>query len=232
MNPQYRSFIDVWHKCIPEIQIMSPRTDVCAVQYVKNTVTKLKQLSQRRTKFLLLLNLLIILVKHKQSVSTTQTNVWKVSLSFQKTLCQILHTIPLTLRNNFICHTIPVMYFKVGRKVQLFGICCDSNNIQVNYLIDESETIGKNGTKSHGANSVVSMLDHYFTTHSLQESVCYCHADNCVGQNKNRFVIGYFAWQVITGKHTQIHLSFMEVGHTRCLVAELCLTEGIRRKFH
>jgi len=107
------------------------------------------------------------------------------------------------------------MYFKVGRKVQLFGICCDNNYIQVNYLVDESETIGKNGTKSHGADL---MLDHYFTTHSLQESVCYCHADNCVGQNKNRFVIGYFAWRVITGKHTQIHLSFIEVGHTRCLV--------------
>ena len=28
---QYRSFIDVWHKCIPEVQFMSPRTDVCAV---------------------------------------------------------------------------------------------------------------------------------------------------------------------------------------------------------
>ena len=39
-----------------------------------------------------------------------------------------------------------------------------------------------------------------------------------MGQNKNRFVIGYFAWRVLTGKHTQIHLSFMEVGHTRCLV--------------
>ena len=110
------------------------------------------------------------------------------------------------------------MYFKVGRKVQLFGICCDSNNTQVNYLVDESETIGQNGTKSHGANSVVSMLDHYFSTHSLKESICYCHADNCVGQNKNRFVIGYFAWRALTGKHTQIHLSFMEVGHTRCLV--------------
>ena len=72
--------------------------------------------------------------------------------------------------------------------------------------------------QSHGANSVVSMLDHYFSTHSLKESVCYCHADNCVGQNKNRFLIGYFAWRVITGRHTQIHLSFMEVGHTRCLV--------------
>ena len=38
------------------------------------------------------------------------------------------------------------MYFKLGRKVQPFGICCDSNNIPVNYLVDESETIGKNGT--------------------------------------------------------------------------------------
>ena len=37
-------------------------------------------------------------------------------------------------------------------------------------------------------------------------------------RTKNRFVIGYFAWRVITGKHAQIHLSFMEVGHTRCLV--------------
>ena len=62
------------------------------------------------------------------------------------------------------------MYFKVGRKVQLFGICCDSNNIQVDYLVDESETIGKNGTKSHGANSVISMLDHYFNTHSLKKN--------------------------------------------------------------
>ena len=27
---QYRSFVDVWHKCIPEIQFMTPRTDVCS----------------------------------------------------------------------------------------------------------------------------------------------------------------------------------------------------------
>ena len=28
---QYRSFVDVWHKCIPEIQFMTPRTDVCSI---------------------------------------------------------------------------------------------------------------------------------------------------------------------------------------------------------
>ena len=48
--------------------------------------------------------------------------------------------------------------------------------------------------------------------------LCQCHADNCVGQNKNRFVLGYFAWRIITGKHEQLCISFMEVGHTRCLV--------------
>ena len=37
------------------------------------------------------------------------------------------------------------MYFKVGRKVQLLGICCDSTKVQHNYLIDESEIIGENG---------------------------------------------------------------------------------------
>ena len=50
----------------------------------------------------------------------------------------------------------------------------------MNYFIDESKTIGPNGTKSHGPNSVISMLDHYFSTHSLKESVCHCHGPNSV----------------------------------------------------
>ena len=102
--------------------------------------------------------------------------------------------------------------------MQLFGICNDNTKIQHNYLVDESETIGKDGTKCHGPNAVISMLDHFFSTHGLKESHCHCHADNCVGQNKNRYVMGYLAWRVITGKHQEITLSFMEVGHTRCLV--------------
>ena len=110
------------------------------------------------------------------------------------------------------------LYFKVCRKVQLFGICCDINNVQINYLIDESETIGQSGYKSHGPISVISMLDHHFSNHSQKEHICHCHADNCVGQNKNRFRIRYLVWRVITGKHKQYLLLFMEVGHTRRLV--------------
>ena len=43
-------------------------------------------------------------------------------------------------------------------------------------------------------------------------------ADNCGGQNKNRTVIAYLAWRVITGLHCKITLSFMLTRHTRCLV--------------
>ena len=43
-----------------------------------------------------------------------------------------------------------------------------------------------NGSNAHGANAVVSMLHHYFQCHSGGEPECHLHADNCVGQNKNR----------------------------------------------
>ena len=41
------------------------------------------------------------------------------------------------------------------------------------------------------------------------------HADNCSGQNKNRFVMQYLAWRVMTGLNKRIEISFMMVGHTK-----------------
>ena len=40
-----------------------------------------------------------------------------------------------------------------------------------------------------GANTVISLLHHFFETHSLGEEHVHLHADNCVGQNKNNAVI-------------------------------------------
>ena len=80
------------------------------------------------------------------------------------------------------------LYFKTPRKIQIFGICCDSNRKQHNYLIDEDNSIGTNGANTHGPNAVISMLDHYFHTH--YETRCHLHCDNCVCQNKNNYVIG------------------------------------------
>eukprot|EP00117_Sycon_ciliatum_P035008 scpid39139/ scgid26612/ len=110
------------------------------------------------------------------------------------------------------------LYFKTPRKVQLFGVCSEGMPLQMNYLLDETETIGPNGTRSHGANSVVSLLHHFFHMYGHGEQQCVLHADNCAGQNKNRTVLSYLAWRTIVGLHKKILLSFMIAGHTRCLV--------------
>lgn len=110
------------------------------------------------------------------------------------------------------------LYFKTPRKIQLFGVCSEGVPKQVNYLLDESDTIGPNGTKSHGANTVVSLLHDFFRRHGHGEEECVLHADNCAGQNKNRTVVNYLAWRVALGLHRKITLCFMIAGHTRCLV--------------
>ena len=66
-----------------------------------------------------------------------------------------------------------------------------------------------------GSNAIISMLHHFFATHSLGESNIQLHADNCSGQNKNRFVLEYLAWRVLTGLSREIELSFLRVGHTK-----------------
>ena len=37
--------------------------------------------------------------------------------------------------------------------------------------------------RMHGPNSVISMVDHYLTKHSIGEKKAHFHCDNCVGQN-------------------------------------------------
>ena len=85
------------------------------------------------------------------------------------------------------------------------GVC----TVQINYLIDEAMNVGK------GANVIISLVHHFFATYGLGEYVAHLHADNCSGQNKNRYMMSYLMWRVLTGQHQQITLSFIPVGHTK-----------------
>ena len=58
------------------------------------------------------------------------------------------------------------------------------------------------------------MLDHYLANYSLNESTCHLHCRDKIKIT----VLGCFAWRTITGKNEEITVSFMHVGHTRCLV--------------
>lgn len=60
-------------------------------------------------------------------------------------------------------------------------------------MIDEVTNSGK------GANSVISIVHHYFNRYGYGETDCRIHFDNCSGQNKNNMVLWYGLWRVITG---------------------------------
>ena len=76
-------------------------------------------------------------------------------------------------------------------------------------LIDKAVNTGK------GANSIICMLHHYLEHHSLEESDLILHADNCSGQNKNRYMMQYLVWRVMVGLNGSISVSFLIVGHTK-----------------
>ena len=101
------------------------------------------------------------------------------------------------------------MYFLVPRKCGLFGVCCAAIPKQINFLIDEAHLVSK------GSNAVISFLDFFFTRYGLGETDASLHCDNCAGQNKNRFVLWYCAWRVLTGQHRSISLHFLVAGHTK-----------------
>ena len=59
------------------------------------------------------------------------------------------------------------------------------------------------------------MLHHFLKTHGFGETSVHFHADNCCGQNKNRYLMSYLMWRVLTGLHEEIKISFLPVGHTK-----------------
>ena len=79
----------------------------------------------------------------------------------------------------------------------------------MNFIIDEASDTGK------GANTVVSMLDFFFSHYGLGETTTSLHADNCCGQNKNNTMVQYLMWRVLTGLHQTIKLHFMITGYTK-----------------
>ena len=100
-------------------------------------------------------------------------------------------------------------YFITPRKCQVFGVCAEAISRQALFLTDESETKGK------GSLAVISMLDAFFRLHGLGECAAHLHADNCVGQNKNNYLMWYLMWRVMNGLHEKITITFMPPGHTK-----------------
>ena len=224
-------FHQVWKSCLPHIQFMTPRTDVCFKceahrQAVQNAVDE-----ESKAEALQCFTAHICGAKKEREFYQEATKKAHAELqnynppapppfaACSQPLKAIHYTFDFAQQVSLphLARQPGPLYFKTPRKIQLFGVCNEGTPKQTNYLLDEQDAIGPNGTKSHGANTVVSLLHHFFTVHGHGEE-CVLHADNCAGQNKNRTVINYLAWRVALGMHTEITLPFMIAGHTRYLV--------------
>ena len=90
------------------------------------------------------------------------------------------------------------LYFVTPRKVQLFGVCIEGAASQVNDLIDEDCAIGKDGTNTHGPNTVLTLLHHALTMYGVEEMTCNLHCDNCFGMHFEAVNIVLPRYQVIS----------------------------------
>jgi hypothetical protein len=74
------------------------------------------------------------------------------------------------------------LYFLTLRKIQIFGVRIDGIPRQLNCLIDEDQTLGKDGKNTHGPDAVISMLNWALEAYGRDSSACSIHADNCPGK--------------------------------------------------
>ena len=118
---QYRSFVDVWHKCIPEIQFMTPRTDVCAVcenfrEKIKTAITENEKITFTSQ-----------FTEHLSLAQSERQDYLDRCLSCKSELTKNAvpnfahYTFDFAEQLHLPHHSCQVgpMYFKVGRKVQL-----------------------------------------------------------------------------------------------------------------
>ena len=101
-------------------------------------------------------------------------------------------------------------------KVTKFGIVEEGSFSNTFFLFDEGSCMQADGKGTHGPNSILSMIFHYLTQYRpLREKKVIAQADNCVAQNKNKFVFWFYAYLIQRGLVEEVELHFLRVGHTK-----------------
>jgi len=177
-------FSDIWTTCIGHIKIATPRDDVCATcekarKAVADSISEEEKL-QNTT-----------LLRDHILTAQKERGVYNDCIKLSKATN---HQAPNTRYNHYtfdfsqnvsIPHHARQMgpvYFTSLRIIQIFGFRIDGTPKQVNFLIDEDETMGTDGSKAHGPDAVISMVDWAMDTYCDGETSCGIHCDNCPGK--------------------------------------------------
>ena len=172
----WKTFHNFSKSQFPYVKRLSKRTDFCDLCCKRKEILNdpKKSIDEKDMSRLNLQAHLKLAEEARKSYSDTRKNFIKeddkflISFDFAE---NILLPIKIDEPSSF--------YFKTRRKVDLFGICNENTNSQLNFLIDEEFKIGKDG------NAVISMLDFYLRQCVPPNSSLVLYCDNCPGQNKN-----------------------------------------------
>ena len=93
-------------------------------------------------------------------------------------------------------------YFKTPRKCGLFEICCEGIPRQVNYLINKAVCT------RNGANSTISYVYDFFSSHRAGETDAQNNADNCGGKTKTTLLYGTTPGEFFAGSTNQYCIHF------------------------
>lgn len=108
------------------------------------------------------------------------------------------------------------LHFVTGLKFDINGVACSNSN-----SVDIFGLVEGHWPQEKTANTVLSMLHHSVEAYKAcensenQQRRLVLHADNCSGQNKNRFVLFYVLWRVLLGIEDEVVLYFLMAGHTK-----------------
>jgi hypothetical protein len=105
------------------------------------------------------------------------------------------------------------MFFAKRLKYDVFGVYECSQSSQSIFGLAEGHWPDRKT-----ANEVLSMLHAVLQAdHNLGLRDLSFTADNCGGQNKNRWILQYMCWRILSGLSDHIELHFMIAGHTKCV---------------
>ena len=177
-------FCTVWNTCLPHIRIATPRDDVCA------TCEKLrKQVSDAISEE--------DKIERSQQLTSHVIGAQRERAVYRECLQRASDGKDMSPEERYnhytfdFCQNVALphhsrqmgpLYFLSLRKVHIFGVRIDGSGKQLNFLLDEADTIGSDGTKAHGPNTVISLVDHVLNTIGRGETTFAVHADNCPGE--------------------------------------------------
>ncbi|KAJ8308706.1 hypothetical protein KUTeg_013580 [Tegillarca granosa] len=228
---KYSAFTDIWNTCCGHIKISKPEEDVCGkCEKLRKMITDAHTENEKLLAADAMRDHIIAVKKEKELYKTCITKAKEElsniaipsfpaePLSSDYQHVHVTFDFAQGVSIPHFARQIGALYFLTPRKIQIFGVRFDGFPLQLNYLIDEDQTVGEDGRNVHGPNSVISMLDDALSKYSLGERVLTLHSDNCAGQNKNMYVMAYFAWRILAGLNTEVNLKMQIAGHARCLI--------------